>query len=109
MYIRRDGSGQRLSFQTQQYQNQHLISSLTQNQTKTTPQGYLALARLLGELYNYRLVPHALVFEALHLLVDHGHEVPSQLKVRVLWVLASFASTHRHRSLLSSSIPAYVL
>ena len=61
--------------------NTHPIIHPTPQKSNRHPQGYLALARLLGELYNYRLVPHALVFEALHLLVDYGHEVPPHLKV----------------------------
>ncbi|EKU21632.1 regulator of nonsense transcripts 2, partial [Nannochloropsis gaditana CCMP526] len=39
-------------------------------------QGFLALSRLLGEFYNYNLIPHALVFDTLYLFLHYGHEVP---------------------------------
>ena len=35
--------------------------------------------RLLGEAYNYRLLPSGVVFDSLDLLISFGHEEPESL------------------------------
>ena len=44
-------------------------------------QAHLALAKLLGEMYNYSLVPSVVIFEALYHFINHGHEVPESFKL----------------------------